>query len=1112
MPALHTYGALRRLIWGGLVAAGLAFVGVTVWGDLRDRDRAVAGALARTADIARALDQGTAQLLGSVDLLLAAAASRVDSQGTGARVRYTESLLGDIGAHAPAVLGLRVRQAGGGSLLYTHGDRANVEPIDAALVQALDRDGAADLAVEAPTWDAGRAAWSVGIGRRIAAPRSRTSLIVTATVSLAALQRLYETLDLGANGSVVLYRSDGQLLARRPYLAANVGRTFPGPVIAAARRAAAGSLETTSIVDGVTRFVSFRRLADYPLVLLVTLARSEVLADWSSDIGRDVALVLGACALLAGLGLALVRALARREQLEAERRATVALLADSEARYRLLAENASDLIVLKPTMRSPRSYVSPAVRRILGWEPEAFAVLPVEAYLHPDELAGLAAAYAGLTPDAPAVTREHRLRHAAGHYVWVESVFQLTDTGPGAQAVVVTARDITARRAADEALRESEGRHRLLADTTGDIIARLDLDGTFRYLSPAATAVVGHAPEAMVGRKATSFIHADDVARELTEFRALVAAGPGARAKFEYRMMHADGRPVWLEVNPTILFDADGTRPLGIIDVGRDISARKAVEAELRAAREQTEQARVEAEAASQAKTDFLATMSHEIRTPLNGILGYTELLLGDGRLGGPEQRHVQRIQSAGSALLGIVNDILDFSEIEAGRVELAPAPFGLAALLDDTHAIVQAAARGKGLDLRIEVEPGLPDRLVGDAGRVRQVLLNLLNNAIKFTPAGRVTLAVARAGAGGEALRFTVADTGIGIAAPALDRLFQRFSQVDGSIRRRFGGTGLGLAISKRFVELMGGRIGVESVPGSGSTFWFSVPLAEAGAAPLAEGAPDAPPPGASASILLVEDVALNRDLAQAILERAGHRVDVAGDGEGALAAVDGRRYDVILMDVQMPGMDGITATRHIRALPSPAAATPIIALSANVLPAQVAAFRSVGMNGHVGKPFRRDELLAAIARHAAPDPGSAAGSDPGPDAPQDVGTVPSTDAASPILDRGVLDDLVGLVGADRVGQLLQDLYRHLQDRFDQDRFDDERDPEDRAHLAAGAHATVSAAGQLGFTQLSELCREIETACATGQGLQDAAVRMRIARNQALAAIVRTRQALRAA
>jgi signal transduction histidine kinase/FixJ family two-component response regulator len=474
----------------------------------------------------------------------------------------------------------------------------------------------------------------------------------------------------------------------------------------------------------------------------------------------------------------------------------------------------------------------------------------------------------------------------------------------------------------------------------------------------------------MSSRPTFEAVHAFQAARG--EFGALepsfqqwLQASKSVQSQLSFERERPNGTVLDVQVVPL----ADG----GAVRTYTDITERKRVEQVLADAKAEAERLQQEAEQANAAKTEFLATMSHEIRTPLNGIIGYTDLLLDDPNLNDEQRRQLTRVSDAGTALLTLVNDILDFSRIEAGQVELELRRFSPAALIDNTFSIVKAIADKKRLAMRVAVCPNVPAELVGDPDRLRQVLLNLLNNAVKFTPAGEVVLKVECRSRSAErsTLRFSVSDTGIGIASQKQHLLFQRFSQLDGSIRREFGGTGLGLAISKHLVELMGGEIGVESIEGRGATFWFvldlPVPAAEASAEPagLQQAKPTAP-----ARILLVEDVTINQEIARAVLESAGHEVDVVADGAQAILAVRNKAYDLVLMDVQMPIMDGMTATRHIRALEHPAKSLPIIAMTANVLPQQVAQFHAAGMNEHVAKPFKRDELFAAIERCRRDEP----------------------------------------------------------------------------------------------------------------------------------------------
>ncbi|SFL38841.1 PAS domain S-box protein [Methylorubrum salsuginis] len=540
--------------------------------------------------------------------------------------------------------------------------------------------------------------------------------------------------------------------------------------------------------------------------------------------------------------------------------------------------------------------------------------------------------------------------------------------------------------------------------------------------------------------------HPDDAAQVLADLNAAIETGGSYTT--EFRVPLADGRTRWLtaigRVEPG---HAAGTGR--VIGLTLDVTARKEAEHAL-------VEARREAERANRAKGEFLAAMSHEIRTPLNAILGYTGLMLDGGRLGPAERRQAELVRSAGAALLTVVNDILDISRIEAGAVTLSPHPFSPAALAAQCLALVAVLAEPKGLALRLETAPDLPEPLLGDEARLRQVLLNLLNNAVKFTQAGAVTLSIRRDDdpiEGGEGLSFGVRDTGIGIPRDKRDRLFKRFSQVDGSVEREYGGTGLGLAISKALVEMMGGEIGVESTPGVGSTFWFTLRLPRA--APVA-----APPPAGRANdragrLLVVDDNFVNRELARTVLERAGHAVTVAGDGETAVRAVADGDVDLVLMDVQMPGMDGLSATRAIRALPGEAGEIPVIGMSAGVLPEQVRRCREAGMDEHVGKPFDPEALVALVGRWL---PGDESG-----DAP--------TDAPGPGFDAARYDDMARRLGPERLDRVLRVLDDDLERAFTAAA----GTPEGRRQIRFDAHAVGSAAGVMGFSAMTAACRILE-------------------------------------
>ena len=372
------------------------------------------------------------------------------------------------------------------------------------------------------------------------------------------------------------------------------------------------------------------------------------------------------------------------------------------------------------------------------------------------------------------------------------------------------------------------------------------------------------------------------------------------------------------------------------------------------------------AEAASAAKATFVANMSHEIRTPLNSIIGFTDLLLDDISLSATQRRYLELVKNAGSALLTVVNDILDFSKLDAGKVGLSKEAFSLHALVSGTVSILEGIAEAKGLELHVRIDPGLTLYNVGDPARIRQILLNLLSNAVKFTTVGNISLDVIRIAstAHSEQLRFAISDTGPGIPGDRQSGLFEKFAQADPSTSREHGGTGLGLSICKNLVELMGGQMGFANNAENGCTFWFEVELASVDEDEVRPQICADRDSHAALRILLVEDLPMNQELACTILQRAGHIVEVANDGIEAIAAAEANFYDVILMDIQMPRMDGVSATRRIRLMDGPVAQTPIIAMTANALPEQVRAFRQAGMNDYVAKPFKQKDLHEAIRR----------------------------------------------------------------------------------------------------------------------------------------------------
>ena len=433
---------------------------------------------------------------------------------------------------------------------------------------------------------------------------------------------------------------------------------------------------------------------------------------------------------------------------------------------------------------------------------------------------------------------------------------------------------------------------------------------------------------------------------------------------------------LWLETLLSPLRNANG-QVTGVVGVSNDITARKKAEekseeylAELNRRNEELSSALKRAKAADRLKDEFMANISHELRTPMSGVIGITELLM-ETELTEDQREQLRLISSSADALLTIINDLLDFSKIEAGKLLLHEEHFSLREFFGDTINFFVVSAREKGVSLLFDVKVDAPDLLVGDNVRLRQVLVNLIGNAIKFTEDGSICVKVRPEGAQGArpVLKFSVVDTGIGISPEYREIIFDAFSQADGSATRKAGGTGLGLAISSRLVEMMGGRLGVESEPGVGSTFYFSIPLglqpepqdgAQTGVAAPGAGAPSRP-----RSILLAEDNMINQKLAVRILENAGHRVSVAGNGREALEILGKEAIDLVLMDIMMPVMDGMEATRAIRAREEGTERrTPIVAMTAHAMRGDREKFLDAGMDEYLSKPLKAKELIEVIDR----------------------------------------------------------------------------------------------------------------------------------------------------
>ena len=521
-----------------------------------------------------------------------------------------------------------------------------------------------------------------------------------------------------------------------------------------------------------------------------------------------------------------------------------------------------------------------------------------------------------------------------------------------------------------------------IMENVPNAIFTLNQQGRVESCNSAAEDLLGYSQAELYGRDFWSLVggQGPDFCRRLVHD----TAGQGRHQVRELRARRRDGaeRDLELHFNVMRLFEKSL-----IICVALDITERKRAQEEIQRMNQELEQrvaertreltravteleaAKQAAEAASLAKSQFLANMSHEIRTPMNGVIGMAELLLNT-ELDSEQMGYVKAIRSSGETLLAVINDVLDFSKIEAGKMELESVAFDIREMFQDALEPLQPQARGRGLKLTLVVDPAVPRRLVGDPVRLRQVLLNLVNNAVKFTKEGGVLVEVRAGAEQGEQvlLEVAVTDTGIGIPLEKQEHIFNAFEQVDGSTTRRFGGTGLGLAISAQLVKLMGGEIEVQSRPGYGSTFRFTARLKTAAPEAKPEGAESAAPdsePAASLDILLVEDTPINQQVALGMLSRLGHRVTLAENGREALTALAERDFDLVLMDVQMPVMDGLEATAAIRRREKGRGGghVPIIAMTAHAMKEDRQRCLDAGMDGYLSKPIQLQGLARVIA-----------------------------------------------------------------------------------------------------------------------------------------------------
>ncbi|MGI4799522.1 MAG: PAS domain S-box protein, partial [Janthinobacterium lividum] len=1080
---------LMVYIGAGLAAAVLGIVG---WALYDARLAARHQAEQALGNLALTLERDIGRTIGSLDLSLRAAAQGMKLPGLATMdPDVRQSVLFDGSAAAGNVEGIFVTDEAGQVIYRSQGLEARpLSLADHKYFQTHQERPDRGLVISEPLRNQSNSAWTIVLSRRLSHSDGTFAGVVAGGLRLSYFDELFQALDVGKHGSITLFSTDKRFVARRPSLEQEIGRDAGRTeVFRYLADAPSGVYEATAILDGTQRVYNYRQAGSLPLVLSVALATDDIYAEWS----EKSAILGGVLLLLALLGIVLVWALRRelRRRGLAERMARQAAreLAAVLARLNALFQNSTDsMFVVRVEADGSCVYenVNPVWEQLTGMPAAAAPGQAPEACWPPEIAEVILAGWLECVRECRPVQYCYTVNRAGKQLDWDVSITPVIDENGRVCRLVGVGRDVTKTRRAEKVLGESEARYRLLADSTSDVITCLDLEFQRTYVSPACRSVFGYEPGEMLGGTPVAIMHPDDAGTVYELLRSLVG-GVAERARATFRAKHKQGHWVWTEATISLVRDGATGSPESLVCALRDISERHAQADEMRIANSELERlarhlarARDQAEQGSRAKSRFLAGMSHELRTPLNGILGYTQLLRLEGGLNATQEGRLDAMLGAGQHLLEMINRVLDLSEVEAGRTELRATETDLRQVAHACLELVQPAAEAKGLVLRLNAAPSAPRMLTTDPTRLRQVLLNLLGNAVKFTIHGSVDLRLCTA-ADGAVLRIEVADTGPGIQAGQRQRLFQDFERLDAEATSTIEGAGLGLALSSRIAAMMGGRLGHEDNPGGGSVFWFELPLtasAVTAAKPIVDAAltlapsdaRPAPPPARPLRVLVVDDVAMNRDIAGSFLRAGGNEVVCLDGGIAAVEAAGSGDFDVILMDVRMPEMDGLEATRRIRTLPGSRGRVPIVALTAQAFAEQVAECRAAGMNDHLAKPFTPEALLAVVTQAAA----AREADDQADITTGDVVSMPATstlDAGVAILDNAVFERTAAFLAPEAVAACLRTIGERCEALLYALRKPGALAGE-RPDLAAAAHVLAGSAGMFGFGRLAAAAR----------------------------------------